>query len=268
MPNVGIDRISLPIRRPPFAGATKRTLADSAPDWNQASHVQPPEGAPNVLLVLIDDAGFGNPSTFGGPIQTPNYTRLAENGLRYNRFHVTALCSPTRAALLTGRNHHRVGFGMVGEFSGPFPGYNATIPRDCVPFPRILQENGYLTGGFGKWHLTPDNQQGFSGPFDRWPTRLGFDYFWGFLGGEAGQYDPLIAENQKIIGVPEATNGEPYYFQDDLADKTIDGCIGSAPRSRRRRGSPTSLPAAATRRTTCRASGRTSTAARSTRGGT
>ena len=99
-----------------------------------------------MLLVLIDDAGFGNPSTFGGPIETPNYTRLAENGLRYNRFHVTALCSPTRAALLTGRNHHRVGFGMVGEFSGPFPGYNATIPHDCAPFPRILQENGYLTG--------------------------------------------------------------------------------------------------------------------------
>ena len=194
----------------------------SEPDWNQASHVQPPEGAPNVLLVLIDDAGFGNPSTFGGPIETPNYTRLAENGLRYNRFHVTALCSPTRAALLTGRNHHRVGFGMVGEFSGPFPGYNATIPHDCAPFPRILQENGYLTGAFGKWHLTPDNQQGFSGPFDRWPTRLGFDYFWGFLGGEAGQYDPLIAENQKIIGVPEAKDGEQYYFQDDLADKTID----------------------------------------------
>ena len=179
-----------------------------------------------MLLVLIDDAGFGNPSTFGGPISTPTYTRLADNGLRYNRFHVTALCSPTRAALLTGRNHHRVGFGMVGEFSGPFPGYNATIPHDCAPFPRILQENGYMTGGFGKWHLTPDNQQGFSGPFDRWPTRLGFDYFWGFLGGEAGQYDPLIAENQKIIGVPEAKPGEEYYFQDDLADKTIDWLHG------------------------------------------
>jgi len=217
-----IDRSKLPIRRPPFRGASKRTLEGSTPDWNQAVHVTPPDGAPNVLLVLIDDAGFGNPSTFGGPIQTPNYTRLAENGLRYNRFHVTALCSPTRAALLTGRNHHRVGFGMIGEFSGPFPGYNATVPRDCAPFPRILQENGYLTGGFGKWHLTPDNQQGFSGPFDRWPTRLGFDYFWGFLGGEAGQYDPLIAENQKIIGVPEAKDGEEYYFQDDLADKTID----------------------------------------------
>ena len=176
-----IDRSRLPIRRPPFAGVTGKTLAGSEPDWNQASHVQPPEGAPNVLLVLIDDAGFGNPSTFGGSIDTPNYTRLADGGLRYNRFHVTALCSPTRAALLTGRNHHRVGYGMVGEFSGPFPGYNATIPHDCVPFPRTLQENGYLTGAFGKWHLTPDNQQGYSGPFDRWPTRLGFDYFWGFL---------------------------------------------------------------------------------------
>ena len=175
-----------------------------------------------MLLVLIDDAGFGNPSTFGGPIQTPNYTRLADNGLRYNRFRVTALCSPTRAALLTGRNHHRVGFRMVGEFSGPVPGNNATIPHDCAPFARILQENGYLTGGFGKWHLTPDNQQGFSGPFDRWPTKLGFDYFWGFLGGEAGQYDPLIAENQKIVGVPEAKDGEKFYFQDDLADTTID----------------------------------------------
>jgi arylsulfatase A-like enzyme len=217
-----IDRTKLPIRRPSFAGTTKQTLEDSEPDWNQAMHVTPPEGAPNVLLVLIDDAGFGNPSTFGGPIDTPNYTRMAESGLRYNRFHVTALCSPTRAALLTGRNHHRVGFGMVGEFSGPFPGYNATIPRDCAPFARILQENGYLTGAFGKWHLTPDNQQGFSGPFDRWPTRLGFDYFWGFLGGEAGQYDPLIIENQKAIGVPEGKNGEQYYFQDDLADKTID----------------------------------------------
>ncbi len=239
------------------------------PDWNQASHVQPPEGAPNVLLVLIDDAGFGNPSTFGGPIQTPNYTRLAENGLRYNRFHVTALCSPTRAALLTGRNHHRVGFGMVSEFSGPFPGYNATIPHDCAPFPRILQENGYLTGAFGKWHLTPDNQQGFSGPFDRWPTRLGFDYFWGFLGGEAGQYDPADRrepEDRRRPRGPRTASSTTSRTTSPTRRST--GFTGSAPRSRRRRGSPTSQPAAAMRRTTCRASGRTSTAARSTRGGT
>ena len=123
------DRGHLPIRRGAFQGVANRTLEGSQPDWNLIGHPVPPEGAPNVLLVLIDDAGFGNPSTFGGPIQTPNYTRVAEEGLRYNRFHVTALCSPTRAALLTGRNNHAVGFGSVGEFSGGFPGYSATLPR-------------------------------------------------------------------------------------------------------------------------------------------
>ena len=129
--------------RPPFAGIANRTLDGSQPDWNLIGHPTPPAGAPNVLLVLIDDAGFGNPSTFGGPIQTPNYTRMAEGGLRYNRFHVTALCSPTRAALLTGRNSHAVGFGSIGEFAGGFPGYSATLPRDCAPLPRILRDNGY-----------------------------------------------------------------------------------------------------------------------------
>jgi arylsulfatase A-like enzyme len=217
-----IDRTVLPIRRPPFGGETKKTLEGSVPDWNQAMHVEPPEDAPNVLVVLIDDAGFGNPSTFGGPIETPSYTRMAERGLRYNRFHVTAVCSPTRAAMLTGRNQHRVGFGLVAEFSGPFPGYNATIPRDCATLPRILQENGYMTAALGKWHLTPDNQQGSGGPFNRWPTGLGFDYFWGFLGGEAGQFDPLITENQKAIGVPEGKDGKPYYFPDNLSEKTIE----------------------------------------------
>ena len=123
------DRMRLPIRRPPFAGVANRTLAGSEPDWNLIGHAEAPAGAPNVLLVLIDDAGFGNPGTFGGPINTPNYTRMAEAGLRYNRFHVTALCSPTRAALLTGRNNHAVGFGSVGEFAGGFPGYSATLPR-------------------------------------------------------------------------------------------------------------------------------------------
>src|SRR4029078_9311368 len=118
-----IARSGLPTRRPPFAGATSRTLADSAPDWNQATHVEPPGGAPNVLLVLLDDAGFRNPNTLGGAIQTPNYTRLAEGGLRYNRFHVTALCSPTRAALLTSRNNHAGGFGAVGDFCSVLHGY-------------------------------------------------------------------------------------------------------------------------------------------------
>lgn len=116
-----------------------------------------------MLLVLIDDAGFGNPSTFGGPIQTPNYTRLAEGGLRYNRFHVTALCSPTRAALLTARNNHAVGFGSAGEFSSGFPGYTAIRPLECAPLPRILRDNGYSTAACGKWHLTLDGQQGPAG---------------------------------------------------------------------------------------------------------
>ena len=120
------DRSMLPIRRDSFQGVANRTLEGSRPDWDLIGHPTPPEGAPNVLLVLIDDAGFGNPSTFGGPIQTPNYSRMAEQGIKYNRFHVTALCSPTRAALLTGRNNHAVGFGSVGEFAGGFPGYSAS----------------------------------------------------------------------------------------------------------------------------------------------
>jgi arylsulfatase A-like enzyme len=224
MPGESIDRTHLPIRRPAFQGVVNRTLAGSEPDWSQIGHIEPPQGAPNVLLVLIDDAGFGQPSTFGGPIDTPNFTRMAEGGLRYNRFHVTALCSPTRAALLTGRNHHAVGFGSIGELSSGFPGYTAFVPKDCAPFPRILKENGYATAAIGKWHLTPDGQQGPAGPFDRWPSGWGFDYFWGFLGGESGQWDPLITENQKTIGVPEGPggkDGQPYYLPDDMADKTI-----------------------------------------------
>ena len=134
-----------------------------------------------MLICLIDDAGFGNPDTFGGPIATPNLTRVQQAGLTYNRFHVTALCSPTRAALLTGRNHHRVGFGSIAEYPGPFPGYTAVKPKSCAALPRILSENGYVTGGFGKWHLTPDSVQGAAGPFDHWPEGWGFDHFWGFL---------------------------------------------------------------------------------------
>ena len=220
------DRSKLPIRMPPFGGVVKRTLDDSEPDWASIGHVEPPDGAPNVLLVLIDDAGFGNPGTFGGPIETPNYTRIAEEGLRYNRFHVTALCSPTRAALLTGRNSHAVGIGTVGEFSTGFPGYTGFFPDDCIPFPRILRDNGYSTSAFGKWHLTPDGQQGPAGPFNRWPVGWGFDYFYGFLGGGSGQWDPCLAENQKIIGTPEDYYDDdaedPYYLPDDMADKTIE----------------------------------------------
>jgi arylsulfatase len=206
----------LPRADPPFRGVANRTLAGSRPDFPQP--VTAPKGAPNVLLILVDDAGFGNPSTFGGPVQTPNLSRLAERGLKYNRFHVTALCSPTRAALLSGRNHHAVGFGSIAEFAGGWPGYNATWPKSAAGVAKILQGNGYSTAAFGKWHLTPDNQQGPAGPFDRWPNGLGFDYFWGFLGGETGQYDPVLTENNTVIGVPK---DKDYYLPTDMADRAI-----------------------------------------------
>ncbi len=185
-----------------------------------------PEDAPNVLLVIIDDAGFGGPSSFGGPISTPAFDRVGEMGMAYNRFHVTAVCSPTRAALLTGRNQHRVGMGSIAEYPGPFPGYTAARPRSCTAFPRILKENGYVTAGFGKWHLTPDNVQGPAGPFDHWPKSWGFDHWWGFLSGAAGQYDPIITQDDWALGVPEGKDGKQYYFPDDITDKAIEWLHG------------------------------------------
>ncbi|MGO9470342.1 MAG: arylsulfatase [Isosphaeraceae bacterium] len=208
--------VDLPRPDPPFAGVAERTLAGSKPVFPRPAEAR--QGAPNVLLVLVDDAGFGNPSTFGGPCQTPTLSKLAAAGLRYNRFHVTALCSPSRAALLSGRNHHAVGFGSIAEFAGGWPGYNATWPKSAASVARILQGSGYSTAAFGKWHLTPDDQQGAAGPFDRWPCGLGFDHFYGFLGGATGQYDPVLAENNSIIGVPE---GKDYYLPDDLTERTI-----------------------------------------------
>src|SRR5581483_8167926 len=180
------DRTVLPIPDKTFAGTAGKTLDESVADWTIVAGAKAPEGAPNVLLILIDDAGFGQPQTFGGPIPTPNLTRVQQTGLTYNRFHVTALCSPTRAAMLTGRNQHRVGMGSVAEFPGPFRGYTGSLPRSCAPFPKILRENGYVTGGFGKWHLTPDREQGPAGPFNHWPQGWGFDHFWGFLSGASG----------------------------------------------------------------------------------
>ena len=173
------------------------------------------------MLVLIDDAGFGGPEAFGGGISTPAFECVQEMGLTYNRFHVTAVCSPTRAAMLTGRNHHRVGMGGIAEFPGPYPGYTGQLPRSTAPVPRILKENGYVTGGFGKWHRTPGAAFGPAGPFTRWPLAWGFDHFWGFLSGASGQYDPVITQDNTIIGVPEAEDAEQYYFPDDLTDKSI-----------------------------------------------
>jgi len=220
------DRTVLPIPDRPFGGTAGRTIDESVPDWSIVMGPRPPAEAPNVLLVLIDDAGFGNPDTFGGPIRTPNLTRVQEAGVTYNRFHVTALCSPTRASILTGRNSHRVGFGSIAEYPGPFPGYTAAKPRSCAALPRVLRDNGYVTSGFGKWHLTPDNVQGAAGPFDHWPQAWGFDRFWGFLSGAAGQYDPIITEDNTIVGVLEGEDGEPGYFPDAMTDKSIEWLHG------------------------------------------
>jgi len=216
------DRTSLPIPNRTFGGTAGRTLRDSVPDWSMIPGPQAPDGAPNVLIVLIDDAGYGGPDTFGGPLNTPNFSRVQKMGLTYDRFHVTAVCSPTRAALLTGRNQHRVGFGSIAEYPGPFPGYTAARPKSCAAIPRILRENGYVTGGFGKWHLTPDNVQGAAGPFDNWPQGWGFDHWWGFLSGAAGQYDPIITQDNSTLGVPEGKDGKLYYFPDDLTDKAVE----------------------------------------------
>lgn len=216
------DRTVLPIPDRKFGGTAGRTIDKSTADWSMLAGPKAPDGAPNVLIVLIDDAGFGGPDTFGGGINTPNLTRLAQAGLTYNRFHVTAVCSPTRAALLTGRNHHRVGFGTIAEFPGPFPGYTATLPRSTAALPRILKENGYVTGGFGKWHLTPDDVQGAAGPFTHWPKAWGFDHWWGFLSGAAGQYDPIITQDDSTLGVPEGKDGKLYYFPNDITDKAVE----------------------------------------------
>ena len=216
------DRTVLPLPDKNFGGTIGRTIDQSVPDWTIIPGPKAPQDAPNVLLILIDDAGFGQPDTFGGPIATPNMTRVGQKGLYYNRFHVVALCSPTRAATLTGRNQHRVGMGSVAEFPGPFPGYTGAVPRTCAPFPRVLRDNGYVTGGFGKWHMTPDREQGAAGPFDHWPNAWGFTHYWGFLSGAAGQWDPLITVDNTNVGVPEGTDGKPYYFPDDLTDKSIE----------------------------------------------
>jgi arylsulfatase A-like enzyme/uncharacterized membrane protein len=216
------DRTVLPIPAKRFGGAFGRTIDQSVGDWSIMARPHPPGDAPNVLLVLIDDAGFGGPDTFGGGIRTPNLTRVQQSGLTYNRFHVTAVCSPTRAALLTGRNHHRVGMGGIAEFPSPFPGYTGVRPQSCTALPRILRENGYITGGFGKWHMTPGHEMGAAGPFDHWPTGWGFDHWWGFLTGAAGQYDPIITQDNSTLGVPEGEDGKLYYFPDDITDKAIE----------------------------------------------
>jgi len=187
----------LPPPAPPFGGVIKGDALQSKPWW--APRVVPPKQAPNVLLIMTDDAGFGVPSTFGGVIPTPTMDRIAQEGLRYNRVFSTALCSPTRAALITGRNHHSVGFGVISEQSTGFPGYNSIIGKDKATIGRILLENGYGTSWFGKDHNTPAFAASQVGPFDQWPTGMGFEYFYGFVGGDSNQWEPNLFRNTTQI---------------------------------------------------------------------
>jgi arylsulfatase A-like enzyme len=190
---ITIDGKSLPPQPVPFGGTINLNAVDSKPCW--PPRVVPPKGAPNILLILTDDVGFGAPSTFGGVIPTPALDRVANNGIRYINFHTTALCSPTRAALITGRNHHSVGFGVISEISTGYPGYNSIIPKDTTTMGRILRDSGYSTAWFGKNHNTPTYTASQAGPFDQWPIGMGYQYFYGFLGGETSQWQPNVFRN-------------------------------------------------------------------------
>jgi arylsulfatase A-like enzyme len=192
-----IDGSQLPPPPQTFSGTIERNAAQSTPYW--PARVVPPKGAPNVLLIMTDDTGFGVSSTFGGVIPTPNLDRIATNGLRYTNFNSTALCSPTRAALITGRNHHSMGFGVVTEQSTGYPGYNSVMTRDKATIGKILKDHGYWTSWFGKDHNTPEFQASQAGPFDQWPTGMGFDYFYGFVGGDANQWQPNLFRNTTQI---------------------------------------------------------------------
>lgn len=207
----------LPLPNAKFQGEVGRTYTDSQPDVPQMPSA--PANAPNILIVLLDDIGFGQSSTFGGPVNMPILEKLAQRGLRYNRFHTTALCSPTRAALLTGRNHHSVHTGIIMELATGYPGYDGVWPKETACVAETLRQNAYNTAAFGKWHNTPDYELSTAGPFDRWPTGLGFEYFFGFLGGEANQWDTPLTENTQYIEKP--VDDPNWHFSTAIADKAI-----------------------------------------------
>jgi len=200
---------------PPRIG---RTIAESTPAFPPVRRT--PEGAPNVIVVLLDDTGFAQFGCFGSDIETPTFDRLAGNGLRYHRFHVTALCSPTRASLLTGRNHHAVGMGFLTDVPTGFPGYSARIPRSAAALPRILRDAGYSTMAIGKWHLAPRWDQSEAGPFDRWPLGLGFERYYGFPAGDTNQWPPNLIRDNSYVDPPQ-TPEEGYHLTEDMADEAI-----------------------------------------------
>jgi len=215
-----IQRSVLPIPDRKPVGLTTYDAKDPDTKFPPITQLRPPAGAPNVLVILIDDVGFGAPSAFGGPCQTPTAERLAAKGLKYNRFHTTALCSPTRAAMLSGRNHHAVGMGGITEIATSAPGYNSLRPNTCAPLAEILKLNGYSTAQFGKCHEVPVFESSPIGPFHHWPTGSGFEHFYGFIGGENNQYCPALYNGTTPIE-PERTAEEGYHLTEDLADQAI-----------------------------------------------
>src|SRR5512141_992041 len=212
-----IDGKQLPPPPPRFGGVIKEDAKDSTPWWPPT--VVPRKGAPNVLLIMTDDSGYGVPSTFGSVIPTPSLDRVAKAGLRYTQFHSTALCSPTRAAIITGRNHHAVGFGQIGEMATGYPGYNSIIGRENATVGRILSDNGYATSWFGKNHNTPSFTYSAAGPFDQWPSGMGFQYFYGFMGGESDQWTPYLFRNH--TPVYPWVGRKDYNLITDMADDAI-----------------------------------------------
>jgi arylsulfatase A-like enzyme len=209
------DRTTLPIaepKRPVYKQIDARN-AKAPPRFDVAA----PKGAPNVVIVLIDDIGFGATSTFGGPIKTEVFDQLAQNGLRYNNFHTTAVSSPTRAAIKSGRNSHTVNMAFITEMATGFPGATGQVPDATAPLAEMLRLNGYSTAAFGKWHETASWEISVSGPFDRWPTRQGFDKFYGFFGGETNQWAPLVYDGITQVELPADPN---YHFMTDMTEKT------------------------------------------------
>ncbi len=216
-----IQRSILPIPDPQYVGLTTYDAKDPDTKFPPITSLRPPQGAPNVLVVLLDDVGFAASSAFGGPIHTPTADRLAKGGLKFNRFHTTALCSPTRQALLTGRNHHSVNMGGICEIATAAPGYSSVLPKNKAPLAMTLKLNGYSTAQFGKCHEVPVWETSPLGPFDQWPTGGGgFEYFYGFIGGETNQWYPAIYEGTSAIE-PEKTPEQGYHFTDDMTSKAI-----------------------------------------------
>ncbi|HSQ99272.1 MAG TPA: sulfatase-like hydrolase/transferase [Sphingomicrobium sp.] len=215
-----LARTVLPIPDKPFTGLITYDAKDPATHFDPITQLRPPKGAPNVLVILIDDAGFGSSSAFGGPCHTPNAEKLAAGGLKYKRFHTTALCSPTRQALLTGRNHHSVGMGGITEIATGAPGYSSVLRNTAAPLAKTLKLNGYSTAQFGKCHEVPVWETSPIGPFSQWPTGSGFEYFYGFVGGEANQWYPTLYEGTTPVE-PDKTPEEGYHLVDDMTNKAI-----------------------------------------------